>query len=381
MALHVVGWKIHLLIIPLQSEVRWAHHSEDHIEVVLLDLHASNGARGVAEMAVRKAWHGEAPAECLAELEKNLLPALRTIDLRSEAAFAAVLTRATGSPLARAIADMARADILAQVQGLALKDYFAGRFDLDTARVRASADAVAEVSFTIARKAPDAMAREVRFLQDTFGARAFKIKTGQGLDTDCMAVAAIRQATAMEAVFSANSNSAGPPEIVGAMADMLAGEGVGWFEDPCRLTADEGFVAVREASAVPVLVDNACRSLEAAEAFLDLGAQGLSIKLMKSGIGESLDIARLAEKRAARVTIGLCAATSLSAIYSLSIFAALPDTCRAMPCEETYFVNLQQDILVTPLAFQHGVIMLPDMGPLADRLDWRTIERLSVRHG
>ena len=375
--LHIESWRIHVLAIGLKAPVRWAGHSESQIEVVLLDLRTSNGARGVSEMTVRPKWHGETTAGLVEALNERLLPQLRDVDLHDQIAYIHTLSGETQSALARALADMAREDILAQVANLPLQDNMMRSAPFASARDR-PAPASARFSCTITRSDPQAMAQEAEYLQRTIGASAFKIKTGQGYATDAAALDAIRRAVGNEPFLSADSNSAGPPEITGQMAEMLASHDVGWFEDPCRLQPDASFTVIAKASAVPVLVDNACRSLLAAKTFLSLGARGLSIKIMKTGISESLAIAHAAAERRAQVTMGICASTSLSAIYSLALFAGLPPELQAMPCEETFFINVADDIMRNPLIFEDGALILPAAGTLADQIDWTKVEQLSI---
>ncbi|MGE3245223.1 MAG: mandelate racemase/muconate lactonizing enzyme family protein [Beijerinckiaceae bacterium] len=374
----VTEGKVHVLDIPLRRRFHWAAHSEERIDVVLFELRASNGARGVAEMTVRTKWHGETVQDVVGALA--VLPsALQAVDLTSAEMFYGAMRRATKSPLARAIVDMARTDMLAQSDNLTLPQAVARMF-LPGAGVEEVASSAA-FSCTITRSQPDRMAREAAHYVETIGARAFKIKTGQGLEADAQAVASIRKVAGKTAVLSADSNRAGPPERVADMAAMLAENAVEWFEDPCHFAADETFVRVRRESCVPVLVDNACRSLPAARSFLDLGAEGLSVKVMKAGIGESLEITRAAQEAGASITVGICASTALSACYSLALFAALPACLRAMPCEETFFLNLDGDILREPLVFAGGEIGLPPPGPMADRIDWAVVSKYSVaRH-
>ena len=372
-AVRAMGWEIRVLSIPLKTPVRWAGHSENHINVVLLDVRMTNGARGVAEMAVRPKWHGEDVEGLVHALDQRLLPALKVRNWRDATAFDSVFDAEKHSALARSLTDMARQDVLAQTAGLPLQAFL-----METGGwQRQSIPQSAKFSCTITRAAPDAMAQDAIRLQDTTGARAFKVKTGQGLGTDRSAVASIRSVAGAQALLSADSNSAGTPETLGPMSEMLAGHDVRWFEDPCRLFADKRFAPIAASSQLPVLVDNACRSLEAADRFLRLGAAGLSVKIMKTGIAESIAIAHQAEQAGARITVGICASTALSATYSLCLFAGLPGQLKAMPCEETFFVNLAADIFQTPLQFSNGSILLPSAGPLADKIDWRAIDVLT----
>jgi L-alanine-DL-glutamate epimerase-like enolase superfamily enzyme len=159
------------------------------------------------------------------------------------------------------------------------------------------------------------------------------------------------------------------------MSKLLADYGVLLFEDPCALAPNDAFRSILKSSQVPILVDNGCRSILEAKLFLDVGAQALSVKVMKTGITESREIAHLAEVRQSRVAVGISAATSLGAMNALALSASLPIEARCAPCEETFFATMEE-ILIEPLTIKGGGIKLPDISGYETLVDWEKVSTL-----
>jgi L-alanine-DL-glutamate epimerase-like enolase superfamily enzyme len=156
---------------------------------------------------------------------------------------------------------------------------------------------------------------------------------------------------------------------------MLAAHDAVCAEDPCALAPDRAFARIRRDSAVRLLVDGPCRSLGSARLFLEAGAEALSVKLGKTGIGESLAIAVAARGAGARVHVGMLAEAGLGALAAASLSAALHDPW--LPCEASYFLQLPDRFLSAPLRVTDGALTLPDTSGFAALIDWAAVRRLA----
>ena len=161
------------------------------------------------------------------------------------------------------------------------------------------------------------------------------------------------------------------------MSEMLAEFGVLYFEDPCPLMPTRQFEEIVADCAMPILVDNGCRSLRDGTLFIDAGAQALSVKTMKTGITESLAIAERAKKAGCKVSVGISASSALGAIASLSLANALPAETRRIPCEETFFLTAG-GYLGEELSLKDGCVQLPSTAGVHHAIDWKKVEALSV---
>ena len=133
---------------------------------------------------------------------------------------------------------------------------------------------------------------------------------------------------------------------------------------------------MRAASKLPILVDNTCRTLDEAEQFLAVGADGLSVKVFKTGIAVSREIIRQAGVKNAAVHIGISAASSLCTVAGLGLAGALAPHPDGLPSEDSFFLQFAREYVADPLTVENGVVCLPDQ-PLNDWIDWEAVGDLA----
>lgn len=347
-----------------KTPVKWAGHSEDGVDIVLLTLRAENGAVGVAEAALRHKWHAATPRSFIATLEDVVLPALAGVDLENPVETGARLASVREHPLAKNLVDMACWDLRSALTGSPLWQTLGAN------------SGSASLSYTITRAAPETMAAEAVQAIGEHGLKALKIKIGQGFETDSKALRAIRQAVGSEIEFFADANSAYNIEQIDELAAMLTEFGVRFLEDPCRLSPGQTFSRLVADCEIPVLVDDDCRGLRDGKLYLESGAKALSVKTMKSGISESLQLGKVAAQAGAKATVGLSASSELGAIYALALNNALPQTTRGIPCEESFFLNCG-GFLTEALKVQNSAVQLPSTASLYELIDWEKVRHSS----
>lgn len=220
------------------------------------------------------------------------------------------------------------------------------------------------------------MAREAAEKVEAYGFRMLKIKTGQGVDIDLAALDEIRRAVGDEIRLYADSNGAYSPGDVAGFTAGLQECGVFLAEDPCRLQPDANFEWLRKTSALPLLVDGACRSLADARLFLERGAEALSVKIGKSGFTESMDIVHEAHQRGVKCHVGFLGESSLGALAALQLAAVLPGRQQWLPAEPSFFLTLPQEFVHAPLVIKNGAIVLPEESSLAKLVDWDRVRAL-----
>jgi L-alanine-DL-glutamate epimerase-like enolase superfamily enzyme len=220
------------------------------------------------------------------------------------------------------------------------------------------------------------MARETAEKVTAHGFRTLKIKTGQGPQTDFAALDDIRRAAGDGIALYADSNGAYASDDIPDYTARLKDHGVFLAEDPCSFAPDAGFERLRKACALPLMVDNGCRSLPDAALFLDRGAEALSVKIGKSGFTESREIALAAQQRGAKTHVGMLAESALGALTAMQLAAALPDRGVWLPCETSFFLSLPQDFVHAPLAIRDGAVELPDDPSFGSFVDWERVRAL-----
>ncbi|HSR55443.1 MAG TPA: enolase C-terminal domain-like protein, partial [Alphaproteobacteria bacterium] len=230
---------------------------------------------------------------------------------------------------------------------------------------------------TVTRAEPAKMIAEAETMVRRYGFTSLKIKTGQGFETDREVLTGIRAAVGPDVTFSADSNRAYRLEEVGPFTDILAEFDVVVAEDPMELHPDETFAVAKQAARVPLLIDNTCRSLDEAEAFLRVGAEALSVKVYKTGIVDSQEIMRQAAEKDVAVHIGLGATSSIGAAAALGVAGSVPPHRHGLPSEESFFLQFSAEYVSDPLTVENGMVRLPE-ATLNDWIDWRRVKDLAA---
>jgi L-alanine-DL-glutamate epimerase-like enolase superfamily enzyme len=361
-ALRIDGFALHPIRIPLGRTVTWASSSESHADYMILELRAG-GIRGVAEGTVKLNFAGETLKTLACAFDDIFAPRLQGLDAGDARAVASALAPIREHRLARAMVDVALADLRAAAAGQPLWRFLGGR----SPRVA--------LSYTVTRGEPAAMARDAERAVARYGFATLKIKTGQGLARDAEALDAVRAAVGANVGLYADSNRAYPAEDVAAVTAVMAEREVVCAEDPCALAPNRAFARIKDESEVTLLVDGPCRDLASAKLFVEAGAEALSVKVGKSGIGESLAIVDTASDAGAGVHVGMLAEAGLGAVMAASLSSAMGETW--LPCESSYFLQLPETLLAAPPAITGGALTLPDGVGLSLLVDWAAVRRLA----
>ncbi len=363
MTLALTGYKLHAVHLPYRRPVRWAGHQESGLDVMILSLESAGGLIGVGEAPVRLNWTAATLKSLQVVTEEIFMPRLLGQDLADEAKVTRFLRSVREHALAKSMIECAVWDLRAQAAGVPLHEILGG-----VARV--------PVAWTVTRAEPKAMIAEAEDMVGRFGFTSLKIKVGQGFATDREVLAGIRAAVGPEVTFSADANRNYAADEVGPFTEMLAEFGVKVAEDPTELHADDSFAKARAASPLPLLVDNTCRSLDEAKAFLARGADAISVKVPKTGIADSAEIIRRAGETGAAIHIGMGAASSLGAVAALGLAGSLTPHADGLPSEESFFLQFAGEYVSVPLTVEDGMVALPDVA-LDQWIDWDRVRDLA----
>ena len=309
---------LHSYRLPYRNPVRWSDTEESHASYVLLRVVDEAGAIGYAEATPKPTWSGYTPALLVATLQTLFLPLLRDCDVDAPAELAERLQRIPGHAQARGLVESALWQL----------------------------------------RRPPAPERAVRH-----GLDAFKLKGGQGVETDLGAVRELRHAVP-GARITVDCNSAYEPRDLGAYSAALAGLGIDLLEDPCAFDL-AAFAGLAPQSRVPLLVDLAAADAALAAHFAASGAAAISAKPGRYGLPEALRVADAARRAGKRTCLGLYGESDLGSVLNLSVTDGLDDADVAAPAELSFFLDLAQPVLQRPLAVSGGAVRLPT-GRLGD---------------
>lgn len=328
--------------------------SETESHYVVLRLIDEARREGAAEVVCKPAWNGATQGVLLKALEEIGAPMIVGGDASEPGA---------GARLARSIAGPNGLQVL-------LDNAWRDLIWNGPAEPAAVANAT-----VLNRDAPDRMADAARRSVDATGTSAFKIKTGQGLEADRAAIAAIRAAVGEGALLTADANSAYAPGDVPAMDAILADLGVAFSEDPCPLAPDAAAERLIRGVRVPLLIDKAGKAVDAVRAFQDRGATHFSVKPTRMGLSEAETVAGMAEA----ICIGTSAEGPLGALVQLRLAAGLPYRERLVSAELDFHRELADHYLREPLRLEGGCLHLPAGRNAAASVDWQRLAGLA--HG
>ena len=326
--------------------------TETESHYVVLRLTDESGREGAAEVVCKPAWNGATQGVLLKALEEIGATLIAAADASAAGAGAKMARSIYGPSGLQVLLDNAWRDL--NWNGLAEPAAIANATVLN-------------------RDAPAKMAEAARRSVDETGTRAFKIKTGQGLEPDRAAIAAVKAAVGEGALLTADANSAYKRGDVLAMDAILADYGVAFSEDPSPLAptrADEDLI---RAVKVPLLIDKAGKAVDAVQAFLDRGATHFSIKPTRMGLSEAETVAGMAQA----ICIGTSAEGPLGALVQLRLAVGLPFPERLISAELDFHRELADHYLCEPLRLEEGRLHLPAGRNAAASVDWQRLDALA----
>ena len=278
---------------PLRDPFVLSIRSATHANVIRWQLELSNGEVYLGESVPVQYVTGETPDTVLASLEsfRHLLIG-RSLEAGIEELMEPLDRAHPSDHAARAGVEMALYQAIAGSEGKTLQELFGGR------RLRIETD------LTISR-IPNAVDVAKRALASGF--RIFKVKIGGGeLAEDLDRLVALR-ACSPEAIFRLDANQAFDADEALRRVDAIleAGVPVELVEQPVPKEDLAALSEVARLSPVPVIADEACRSVEDARRIVETTpVHGVNVKLMKTGLRGAQEIMLLTQAAGKRLMIG-----------------------------------------------------------------------------
>lgn len=275
---------------------------------LLVTVRLSDGAVGYGEASASLAMPDQTQAAMAAAL-RRLAPCLigrRAADLRALAATA--WAREPDYPTALAALECAWLDALCRSRGVPMWRCFGPR------------PRVVSTSLTIPAWPPPVAARAVRAARRA-GIRRFKIKITADAEDGLARVMAVHRA-APRAALVVDANQAFAADAAIRFAQRLTRERlpVRFLEQPVARDDWEGLAVVHDRSPIPILVDESVGDAAAARHVLRHRlADGINIKLAKTGLLGALDIIRMAWRAGCRLMIGCMAESRIGLAASIHL--------------------------------------------------------------
>lgn len=325
--------------LPLTSALAWGAHSAlNAAEHVVVKVTLSDGSVGHAEATPRPTIYGETVGSVLATLQ-HLAPALAGLDISDAPAIDRVRNSIVNNHTARGALDMALWEARAAAQGLTLFDTLLGPQE----RVR--------VSFILGIAAPGEMLAEAERVVEA-GVRCLKVKVGREYQKDLEVIHELRRTFGNDVLLYADSNETLTPDSAPTVLAAMRDAGLLYVEEPLPARDLKARAELHAGGLLPIVGDDSCFTPADLRRELDFDTfDVLNVKTARNGFTDGLLMLRQAAARGKHGMVGSQASTGLGTLH-----AALLSTQAEVtePCELSFVLKLQGDLLNLPITFKDG---------------------------
>lgn len=312
---------------PLLMPFRIATGQHDTLLNIFFVIELANGIKGYGEAAVAHHITGETIEGTLHNLQRAG-KALCGVDISDPFSVCrAVHPGFVGNHAALAAFEMAMLDAFTRTMKMPLWALFGDR------PIKLSTD------ITIVIGSLDEAGRVAKDFYGR-GFRAFKIKIGRDADLDLKRVLAVN-ASAPRSTLVLDANQGFSASTMMTFLKVLRSKGVrlALLEQPVPKADWEGLKKLTRLAGIPVCADESvgCYA-DAVRAIKTKTVSAINIKFMKSGLLESVDIARLAKAKGIKLMIGAMMESAL-AITASAHFAAGMGGIDFIDLDTTFFIK------------------------------------------
>ncbi|MGI5420114.1 mandelate racemase/muconate lactonizing enzyme family protein [Actinomadura luteofluorescens] len=331
---------------------------------------SAEGAHGWGEATPIPAWTYETAESIVTTIDRYLAPAIigrPAWDLDGvTAAFDRAVNRgfSIGAPLAKSAVDVALHDLLGRAAGVPLGVMWGQRR-------RETID----LGWIVSGRSPGEVAQSVAEGRD-LGFRAFKVKIGLGPE-DAEVVEAVRLHAGDEAGLWVDANQGYTVRSAITMARRLEDLGVTAFEQPLPANDIAGLRRLRDASPIPVALDESLRHPSDLATFVRLDAVDVAIAKVQrtGGLTLSRRLCALAEDCGVALMGSGLTDSDLGLAASLHLFSAFGvDT----PVDLNGRQFIESPYAGPTVEIRDGTARVPDAPGLGVEVDEQTVRDLAV---
>ena len=338
---------------------------------LLVKVHTDEGLTGLGEASCTPRWSGEDQVTGAHLIHTYLEPllvgedpcAVESMARKFRLAFAA-------NYFTRSAVEMALWDLAGKASGKPVYQLLGGK-------VREYAPTKWSVSGVEPAKAADIASWAV-----AQGFKAMKVKVGLDPAGDLARVKAVREAVGEQIKLGVDANGGWSPDVAGEVIERLYAHNIYFVEQPLPPEAIIEMAELRRRLRVPLIADESIYTLQDAKALALLGAADVfSIYVGKAGgIGPALEIARFAESRGLKCTLGsnLELGVGSSAMAHLAV-AARGIAAEEFPCDIIGPFFYEDDIVLTSALIAPGRAQPSERPGLGVELDEKKVARYRLK--
>lgn len=266
--------KISKLCIPLIRPFITALRQTEHVEDIVISIECSNGLIGYGSAASTPVITGDTQESIVAAISQIIAPRLLTKSLHNfEELLLMVQNSMINNTSAKAAVDMALHDLFAKSLNIPLYKFLGG------------GDAKLKIVNTVSVKDVAGMVEDAKlFISQGF--ETLKVKVGLDPQQDIVRLKSIRQAVGKNIKIICDANQGWDAKAALQIIDSLftSQANIAMVEQPVKAWDYANLKYIRDHSCLPIYADEAIFNLrDAAKIIANQMADGLNIKLMKSG--------------------------------------------------------------------------------------------------
>lgn len=350
--------------IPYAKPLHFASGSIAVADNVLVEIETADGVVGIAEAPPRPYTYGETQGSIVAIIDKVFAPAIIGLSILDRERVRARLARTVGNPTAKAAIDMALWDAWGKSIGTSVHNLLGGYTD----RLR--------VSHMLGFDQPEIVADEAIQLREELGIASFKIKVGRRpVKLDVAVCRAVREALGPDAELYIDGNRGWTAAESAHAIRMLEDVGLSRVEELCPADDVLGRRWLVSQSPVPFVADESIPTpADLVRELLAGAATAVSIKTARTGFSDSLRVNHIAEAFGVEAVIGNQIDAHLGTVCSL-VFGASQELTSRSAAELSNFLDLDDSLLVEPLAIADGFMTVPEGPGLGVALDPEKVSR------
>jgi L-Ala-D/L-Glu epimerase / N-acetyl-D-glutamate racemase len=349
----------HCLRLPYRNPVQFQSVKQSAAEYILLVLRLEDGQEGIAEAVCRPEFSGEDARSQSYVIETFFKPVLVGSDPLAHAAILGRLDRFRGLAAAKALVDVALWDLKGKLLGQPVWRLLGG-------------GPVRPVPLTWVVHGTERVAQceEARRMAESRGYRGMKLKTWKRSEEDVSLVRDVREALGPDMTIYVDCNMTYSETEARTILARLGEHNIAFIEDPCRQPDMARQVDLARRLPVAILGDMTCETLDDAYRLIQARAVGgVSIKLRRTGLTQSLKIIALAEAAGIPAVIGTDSESRIGALVRAHLHVGTP-ALAAWPTETHFFDKLAEDVFAGEFRFDAGQIIpndTPGFGAAIDR--------------
>ncbi len=352
--------------IPYKKPLRFgAAGYDDAAEHVLIELITDEGIKGIAEAIPRETIYGESQASIVYAIKNWFKPILIGEEPYNINKLSGKINNIVGNTTVKGAIDVALYDIIAK------------KADLPLCKLIGGYKEKIQVGWMIGLDSIDNMLQEAREISAR-GISSFKIKVGKEVDKDIELIRLLRQELGEEASIYVDANQAYTVKEAITAVNRINKYNIKLLEEPTNNWDMKGKKQIIQNSEVTIMADESAITPQAVLNEIENGTAGVfSVKIPRTGISGSKFIIQLAEKCGKPCLIGTQSETSIGARAAIHMAAAFANV--SYPCEISFFINLEDEVIKNPLKLENGYVKVPEEAGIGAEVDYDKLEEYKVK--